>query len=555
MEIYLLSINILILLIVCLLAYLIYKKITGKSNIIQSEVKTINPDLVNVKENELMHLLPYPAIMIDINGNIVDYNFMSKELLPNIEIGKRSEADLILSTTEAELPFKEAFINRKTITKKFLYKQSVYSMLVIPYYENSNIVGFYELFLDISEVEQLKKDRGQKSKLETVGHLSMGMAHDFNNILQVIMGHAELCLDEDDIDDATKDNLEIILQAGDKACSLTRQLLIFSRKQEGDYKLLELNAIIKSMQKMLDRLLGENIKIELNLWKSGLELKADEIHLEQVILNLCVNARDAMPSGGTIKVSTELIDVMAGDFDSNPERLPGQYIKLSVADTGTGISQEHIDKIFEPFFTTKGKGKGTGLGLANVLGIIKQYNGFIDIESNIGFGTVFKIFIPHKTFSVDTQIIDTEVKQEAKLELNNQHVLLIEDDDLICQVVTKMLRKNKLKVSICKDITSATKLLNEDLSKFDLIISDLILPDGNGYDLYKSLQQINNKIPFIITSGYSEEREELKNLISEGVCFLKKPFSVKDLMGKVKEIYNASKNRDIDKETMSNSKN
>jgi signal transduction histidine kinase/ActR/RegA family two-component response regulator len=529
MDIYLIVINTIL---ITLVVYLLVSKNKQVATPPTNDQNKQNNLLKTETDNNLLFRLHLPAIRINLDGLIEEYNYMARDLIPNIEIGKTSEPDLIISSYEPQLPFKEAFIKRKVITKKLLLASRQYEMKVIPIYHHSNIDGFYEIFTDISELEELRKSKEQRSKLETIGHLSMGMAHDFNNILQVIIGNAELCLDYGESNEVYVENIETIIQAANKASSLTKQLLIFTRKQEVEFVDLNVNESLSYMRKMISRLIGENINIDLKLSSSPIKIKADEIQFEQIILNLCLNARDAMENGGTIKISTEEIEIKADDFKDNFDRRPGKYLKLSVADTGVGISQEHIEKIFEPFFTTKAEGKGTGLGLSNVQGIVKQYNGFIDIESNIGFGTVFKIYLPIHQANVINSIAQL-AKSKTRIIGKKEKVLLIEDDDLICNVVLKILRKNNFTVVACRDIASASEIIKEQFNNIDLIISDLILPDGDGYSLYESLKSIHSQVPFIITSGYSKEKDELKKLISQGILFLRKPFSSEDLLNAV----------------------
>lgn len=532
MNLYLIILNSLLFLVVIVLFVKLNKQTTIQMSKKSSDTTDENNYLATEKNNNLLFRLHLPAIRIDLNGLIEEYNYKAKELLPNIELGKTSEPDLIISSYEPQLPFKEAFIKREIVAKKFMVGQRLYEMKIIPIYHKSNIDGFYEIFTDINELEELRKSKEQRSKLETIGQLSMGMAHDFNNILQVVIGNAELCLDYGESNDVYIENIETIIQAANKASSLTRQLLIFSRKQEVEFVDMDVNDSLVYMRKMISRLIGENIAIDLKLSTKPIKIKADEIQFEQIILNLALNARDAMENGGKIKISTEEIEVKAGDFESNIERRAGKYLKLSVADTGVGISPEHIEQIFEPFFTTKEQGKGTGLGLSNVQGIIKQYNGFIDIESNIGFGTVFKVYLPLYQSLVADNAIEL-VKKEKRIYGKQEKILLIEDDNLICNVFIKILRKNNFSVIACKDIASASAIIKEQLNNLDLIISDLILPDGDGYSLYKSLKSIHSDVPFIITSGYSKEKDELKSMISEGILFLRKPFSSQELLNAV----------------------
>lgn len=529
MEVYLIITNSVLFIVVILLLFRKDKTVVTKE--VDDDKGTNNYRMIE-KENNLLFRLHLPALRINIEGLIEEFNYHAKELIPNIDLGKTSEADLIISSYEPQLPFREAFAKRKIITKVFALAQKQYEMKIIPIYHHSNIDGFYEIFTDITELEELRKSKEQRSKLETIGHLSMGMAHDFNNILQVIIGNAELCLDYGETNEVYAENIETIIQAANKASALTRQLLIFTRKQEVEFIEMDVNESLVSLRKMLSRLIGENINIDLKLSSAPVKIKADNIHFEQIILNLCLNARDAMEGGGIIKIATEEIEVKDSDFSSDLDRRAGKYLKLSVADTGSGISQENIDKIFEPFFTTKSAGKGTGLGLANVQGIVKQYSGFIDIESNIGFGTVFKVYLPVFQASISSALLETKQAQKKKIG-QQERVLLIEDDTLICNVITKILRKSNFSVTSCKDIASASEVIRDKLADIDLIISDLILPDGDGYTLYESLKKINSQVPFIITSGYSKEKEELKKLISEGINFLRKPFSSEDLLNAV----------------------
>lgn len=530
MNLFLTTFNTLFLLVAALL---LIKKRQADAGSTETEVEHSAVELNNKQKlYNLLDNLQLPTLRIDSNGFIISYNNRAKEIMPGLEIGKISELDLIVGSQEPQLPFKEAFIKREVITKKLTLGINVYEMRVIPIYEEGSIDGFYEILTDITELEELRKAQEQHSKLETIGQFSMGMAHDFNNILQVILGNAELCLDYGELEDENIDYLETIIKAGNKASALIKYLLMFSRKQEVEHVELDVNQSLIDMRKMISRLIGENIKINLQLSDKPIKIKVDKTQYEQIVLNLCLNARDAMQDGGAIQISTEKIEVKDGDFESISGRKPGHYLKLSVADSGIGMSQEEIDKIFEPYYTTKYEGKGTGLGLANVQSNVSQSGGFIDIESNVGFGTVFKIYLPLVVESTTLPSLEDGQKRD-KLTGHNEKVLLIEDDDLICDVTLKILRKNKFTVIACKDIASATKFLKEKHDELDLIISDFILPDGDGCTLYHSLKRENSTVPFIITSGYAKEKAELNSLIEDGVMFLRKPFSSQELLSTI----------------------
>jgi signal transduction histidine kinase/CheY-like chemotaxis protein len=372
-------------------------------------------------------------------------------------------------------------------------------------------------------------------KMEAVGRLAGGVAHDFNNLLTAIIGYAELIANRSaQGDPLVRQNAMLIGRAGEQAATLTRQLLAFSRKQLLQPKVLDLNSLVFEMEKLLRRVIGEHFDVRTKPEAVDGRVKADPSQLEQVILNLGVNARDAMPNGGTLTISTsnKHLDATLAAQISRSLR-PGDYVVLSVSDTGVGMDDEIKSRIFEPFFTTKGPGKGTGLGLATVYGIVRQSGGGISVESEPGRGTTFRIYLPYESSPID------HVKPPAtrtSVSVNSETMLVVEDDDAVRQLVCDVLEANGYTVLCAADGPEAIRLANKNEGNIDLLVSDVIMPHMNGPELAATLSATRPEMRVLYVSGYSANDIGDHGVLKENVQILQKPFSPHTLLQRIREV-------------------
>lgn len=370
------------------------------------------------------------------------------------------------------------------------------------------------------EKEQLEERYLQAQKLEAVGRLAGGVAHDFNNILQVVFGYGELLRQQYEVEDGNRELLEKIMEAAAKAAQLTRQLLAFSRKQILEKKQHNLNTLIRGLMPMLDRLIGENIILRDNLEEGLPDCMVDSGQIEQVLMNLTVNARDAMKHGGTLTFTTG-----TQQFSDEPDSHSGNYVVMKVKDTGSGIAPELLPKIFEPFFTTKESGKGTGLGLATVFGIIKQHGGWIDITSEREKGTEFTVYLPALAEAAVQQT--TEPDEAVPLEGNGELLLLIEDDHNALELLTRYLQHHNYRTVSAGNAEEGLQLLRKHNRELHLVVSDIMLPDGSCFDL---LPFRRPGLPVILMSGYIDRELYEKALREKNHTFLHKPFEMGRLL-------------------------
>lgn len=389
---------------------------------------------------------------------------------------------------------------------------------------------------DNSEESKLKSQVAQATKMQAVGQLAGGVAHDFNNILTAIIGHCDLMLLRHAPGDSDYDDIMQVKNNSNRAAGLTRQLLAFSRQQTLRPRVLQLPDVVSDVANLLKRLLADNVELELKHGRNLGLVRADPGQLEQVIINLGVNARDAMPNGGKITISTK--SVSAADVRSlKSDILPvGDYTALFVTDTGKGISPEIIGKIFEPFFTTKDVGKGTGLGLSTVYGIIKQTGGYIFADSTPGEGTTFSIYFPvHKQVGEQSAPSDQTAKASAKKELwGSGHILLVEDEDMVRAVAERALTRQGYTVATASDGEEGLKHL-AGAENFDMIVSDVVMPNMDGPAMAKVVRKQFPDMPILFMSGYAEEQLR-KSINLENVAFLPKPFSVAQIAEAVGEV-------------------
>ncbi|MFL4972349.1 MAG: cell cycle histidine kinase CckA, partial [Microvirga sp.] len=391
--------------------------------------------------------------------------------------------------------------------------------------------------LDISEQRQLEQQFAQAQKMQAVGQLAGGVAHDFNNVLQAIIGYSDLLLANHRPTDPSFQDIMQIKQNANRAASLVRQLLAFSRRQTMRPEVLNLGDVLSDLSMLLKRLLGERVELDLRHGRDLWFVKADVNQFEQVVVNLAVNARDAMPDGGKVTIRTA--NVSAPEAAAlNLQGLPtAELVMIEVSDTGTGIPPEVMDKIFEPFFTTKEVGKGTGLGLSTVFGIVKQSNGFIYVDSGVGQGTSFRVFLPRHIPTAEEEEIraEPEVKKPATDLTGQGVILLVEDEDPVRAVNARALSARGYTVLEAASGVEALQIIQARQEPVDLVVSDVVMPEMDGPTLLGELRKLHPDLKVIFVSGYAEDAFRKNLPEGEEFNFLAKPFSLKQLVEAVKQ--------------------
>jgi len=389
--------------------------------------------------------------------------------------------------------------------------------------------------LDITERKQLEDQLRQSQKMEVVGRLAGGIAHDFNNLLTVITGYSKLLLqrDLDDHDPRRKYVVEID-KAGERAAALTHQLLAFSRKQVLQPEVLDLNVVIAEMDKMLQRLIGEDINLVTVPGKGLGWVKADPGQMEQVIVNLAVNARDAMPLGGKLTIETANVELDERYAHQRAEVTSGPYVMLAVSDTGMGIDEETLSHIFEPFFTTKEQGKGTGLGLATAYGIVKQSGGHLWVYSEVGRGTMFKVYLPRIG-----EVVEAAAPGSSRIALSqgSETILLVEDEAGVRALILEVLTERGYTVLEACNGDEALRLCEQRSSPIHLLLTDVVMPGGmNGRELAEQLTSLHPELKVLYMSGYTDEAIIHHGVLDRGTIFLQKPFTPDALERKAREV-------------------
>jgi len=371
----------------------------------------------------------------------------------------------------------------------------------------------------------------QLQKLEAVGRLAGGLAHDFNNLLMVIMGQSQVLLSEMGLDHPLRNRVEEIQKAGERARVLIRQLLTFSRKQLSGSKVLSLNTILSNCESMLRRLIGADIELTLRLSVDDLRIKADPIFVEQILMNLVVNARDAMPTGGKLMIETTSVDLdYAPKYQVNPI-VQGEYVKISVSDTGCGMSPEVQAQIFKPFFTTKEEGKGTGLGLSTVLGIVTESGGGLDVISEIGEGTRFDVYLPRAISEIEVPADENVLVQSLE---GHETILLVEDEEEVRVLIRDELRKLGYRIVEARNGIEACLVATPHIGKLKLLLTDIVMPGMSGTELARHLRVIKPELKLLFISGYTDD-------VGIGAgdpasAFLQKPFTPEALASSVREL-------------------
>jgi signal transduction histidine kinase/ActR/RegA family two-component response regulator len=387
---------------------------------------------------------------------------------------------------------------------------------------------------DITDRRQLEEQLRQAQKMDAVGRLAGGVAHDFNNLLMVINGYTEVLLEQLAAGSAMYHKVQSIQQAADRAATLTRQLLAFSRKQLLELKVVDVNTVVGDMERLLRPLIGENIELITRLSTETGHTRADAGQLEQVIMNLVVNAKDAMPEGG--KLTVQSADVTVRHDSEHRFIQPGRYAVISVSDTGHGMDKETQSRIFEPFFTTKEKGKGTGLGLSTVYGIVKQSNGYVFAQSEPGAGTTFYVYLPRVEDSAEEL---SPAKSQPNEAGGCETVLLVEDEESVRELVRVTLVSRGYKVIEAENGECGLRVAEAFKEKIDILITDVVMPGIGGRELAKKLVSLRPGISVLYLSGYTEDAVVAPGALGPGTAFLQKPFTLQNLAKKVREVLRA----------------
>jgi signal transduction histidine kinase/ActR/RegA family two-component response regulator len=392
-------------------------------------------------------------------------------------------------------------------------------------------------FRDITQQRKVEAQFRQSQKMEGIGQLAGGVAHDFNNILAIIQMQSELLKGSSDLSAEQSEYADEIATTVERASALTRQLLLFSRREVFQPRDLDLSESITNTVKMLQRIVGESIEIQLRLASQPMFLHADAGMMDQILLNLTVNARDAMPNGGQLIIKTSGVEFDDLAVSQSPQARPGSFVCLSVSDSGTGIPPEILPKIFEPFFTTKEVGKGTGLGLATVFGIVQQHQGWVNVYSEVGHGTTFRVYLPRLARNGPK----SGVVPATALRGGNETILLVEDDPSLRTSIRNMLARHGYRILEAPTGVKALEVWRQNRDEIRLLLTDLVMPDGmTGKDLAERVLQENPKLKVIYMSGYSADVVGKDFPVQEGNNFLTKPFQSSKLTQTIRQLLDAS---------------
>ena len=412
----------------------------------------------------------------------------------------------------------------------------------IPYLDrDGNTAGVVSLAIDITDrirVEQELLDKEeelrQSQKMEAVGQLAGGIAHDFNNLLTAISGYTQLVLHRLEPDDPNQAFLKQVAEAAERAAALTHQLLAFSRKQPVQLQAFQLNDRVSSMHGMLKHLIGEDVVLVTELDEELRIINADPSLLEQAMLNLVVNARDAIPVGGTVTIKTRNVVIDEEATRVNRDAREGEFVCLSVRDTGTGMNRTTCERIFEPFFTTKEKGRGTGLGLSVVYGNVQQHKGWVEVDSELGKGSEFRVYLPIGERESETQERQAPIEQD--LSDHSERILVVEDEDVVRDFACKVLRDKGYDVLDVGSAEEGIEVYKQESGEFDAVFSDVVLPGKSGVELVEELLALDPELRILLSSGYTDEKSQWTTINDKGLRFLQKPYSLADLLGTIREV-------------------
>jgi two-component system, cell cycle sensor histidine kinase and response regulator CckA len=396
---------------------------------------------------------------------------------------------------------------------------------------DGKVVAAVVAFIDTTERKSLEAQVRQASKMEAVGQLAGGVAHDFNNLLTVIMSYGSMLLERLAPDDCNREDVQEIAAAADRAAALTRQLLAFSRKQVMQPQVMDINAVIGGVENMLRRIIGEDIELQISLDPSAKAINADPGQLQQVLMNLVVNARDAMPAGGRLQISTSNSRLSVESGEGALRAVDGEYVVLTVSDTGTGMTREVQRRLFDPFFTTKDQGRGTGLGLSTVYGIVKQSSGEIFVHSELGEGSSFNVYFPRFVATPEHRV---PVVKAVEVPRGTETVLLVEDDANVRSLATRVLTGYGYKVLVASGGVEALAIASDSSTLIDVVLTDVVMPGINGRELLEQIVALRPGLATLFMSGYTDDEVVRRGVMHGEAVFLQKPFTPEQLARKVR---------------------
>jgi signal transduction histidine kinase/CheY-like chemotaxis protein/HAMP domain-containing protein len=483
---------------------------------------------------DLFERVEHAIFRLDKTGEIIQTNNKFDDCCGNAKNfsalfrGDAGIKNLSKSTSGALRSFEETIISSDG-------SELVVSMSLYPDHDEHNtLVGFDGYFIDITDKKKLEDRLSQSQKMESVGLLAGGVAHDFNNLLTPILGYTDLLLATIPAKDTQASSLHQIKLAAERARDLTRQLLAFSRKQLLELKTANLGIIIHSFENMLRRTILENIVIEVKIAPDLGQVLADTGQIEQVLLNLAINAQDAMPNGGTLTIEAKNFELDESYTSRHAEVSPGQYVMLSVSDTGTGMDEEVRSHIFEPFFTTKELGRGTGLGLSTVYGIIKQHGGSVSVYSELGHGSVFTVFLP--LVATQNVAIAPQPPLPEAVAHGVEIVLVVEDNEMVRKLANDMLTSLGYQVLSAEDPDQCIELVKTLRGPLHLLLTDVVMPKMNGVDLFNNLHLLRPDMKVLFMSGYASHIIGQHGVLDEGMHFIQKPFTLHALSQKIRQV-------------------
>jgi two-component system cell cycle sensor histidine kinase/response regulator CckA len=498
---------------------------------------------------EMIDRIPVGLVNLKENGKIVFSNtffwkivgapedsFGSDMLIYNLPVfssGELSEHLNLLLKEDKEFDIESPQLINKNGQRLFLHCQGVVSM------HREDAKPLYTLICaDITDKKQLEQQIHLAQRLESIGKLAGGIAHDFNNILTVIQGSASFLLSNLSAGDSNYETAEQIYKSTERAEALTRQLLAFSRRQMLQPKILDINKLILSFKQKIDALVGPRIKIQLSLKDEGGNVKADPSQMEEVIVNLVINARDAMANGGRLIIETKNVILDENYIKRRPLVQPGPYVMLAISDTGVGMDENTQTRIFEPFFTTKEKGKGTGLGLATVYGTIKQSGGFIWVYSERGHGTTFKIYLPRVDEVTVHEVPHVATDQSLR---GSETILVVDDESEVRLLVSEMLRFYGYNVMEAPNASNAFLIMEKYQDNVDLILTDIVMPEMNGFELVEKISPLYPKLKIVFMSGFTDKVTADHPHLDKEKNFVQKPFTANTLIQKIRDVLDTSK--------------